>query len=230
MTQTLNCSFPPRHKNAHMTPTQIEWMSKEEAAVRLGSPERPLSPRRVLDHWAKDGRPQSSRARDPQTGQTVVRIHAGSVERFLTEKAAPAVMLRAEGGRTARIADPAGPARARASSARRVRGSRPRSPHTYGLTLQEAVDYSGLPAATLGSRRMAGGRLRALDVGRGRRGGRWRVRKVDLRDMDAFSLEPRNGLLPPGAAAVGADGMPRASRPLPSSRLRLAWRAAATIA
>jgi predicted site-specific integrase-resolvase len=62
------------------------------------------------------------------------------------------------------------------------------------LTLQEAVDYSGLPAGTL-LEFLLSGRLPAIDVGRRRRGGRWRIRQVDLRKLNAIPLEPHYKVL-----------------------------------
>lgn len=56
------------------------------------------------------------------------------------------------------------------------------------LTLQEAVEYSGLPAGTL-LEFLHSGRLPAIDVGRRRRGGRWRIRQVDLRKLSPIPLE-----------------------------------------
>ena len=46
------------------------------------------------------------------------------------------------------------------------------------LTLEEAVDYSGLPAAII-VHFIASKTLKAMNVGR-RRGGQWRIRRLDL--------------------------------------------------
>ena len=163
--------------------TQIKWVSKEEASARLS-----LSPRRVLE-LAQEGRIQSAKARDPKTGQNVVRIHAGSVERYLdglSEMPEPQE-CEAHADRT-----PArGPHANRTllallelvseTHAERTRSARP------WLTLSEAAAYSGLPASTLRGF-IVEGRLAALDVGSRRRGGRWRVRIIDLGTIEPVKL------------------------------------------
>lgn len=169
-----------------MTPTKIEWYSKEEAGVRLGSPERPLSPRRVLE-LAKEGRIESERFKDPKTNQMTVRIHAGSVERFLDGRNLPREVRE--------VSEPRPPqglqhceSSALAELVRVLRDGFAACPAHLWLTLSEAVDYSGLPAGTL-LELILSRRLPALDVGRRRRGGRWRIRQVDLRKLDAIPLE-----------------------------------------
>lgn len=177
-----------------MTPTKVEWYSKEEAGVRLGSTERPLSPRRVLE-LAKEGRIESERVKDPKTNQMIVRIRAGSVERFLDEKAAQPDALQTHYRRIPGAFQTHAPKCAQMlpnglSDLVRELCERcaPAEPAHLWLTLQEAAEYSGLPSATL-LEFIAARRLPVLDVGRGRRGGRWRIRKVDLREMNAFPLE-----------------------------------------
>jgi hypothetical protein len=160
-----------------MTPTKVEWYSKEEAGVRLGSPERPLSPRRILD-LAKEGKIQSEKFKDPKTNQMTVRIHAGSVERYLDERAkncdirGDRIRQNPTESDTIRLMD----------LVRGLREGCAAHPARLFLTLSEAVDYSGLPAATL-LEFLLSGRLPAIDVGRRRRGGRWRIRQVDLRKL-----------------------------------------------
>jgi len=165
-----------------MEATKVEWVSKEEAGVLLGSIQRPLSTRRVLE-LAKEGRLESGRTRDPNNGQTVVRIHAGSIERFLEQKRNPDP-----------VPAPRGVREPRASQAIARRGSEIMDlvrvlrdecaiagSARLWLTLSEAVDYSGLPQATL-LEFITTGRLPALEVGR-RRGGRWRIRRQDLKRL-----------------------------------------------
>lgn len=53
------------------------------------SPDRPLSPRRVLE-LAKEGKLASELVRDPNNGQMVTRINAGSVERYIYDRDTPA--------------------------------------------------------------------------------------------------------------------------------------------
>jgi hypothetical protein len=169
---------------------EIEWVSKEEAGVLLGTIGRPLSSRRVLE-LAKEGRIESGRVRDPNNGQTVVRIHAGSIERYLERKRNPDPIPTPR-----EVCEP----RARRAPSelvelvRQVReGCAIAEPARLWLTLQEAVEYSGLPGAIL-LEFIAGGRLPALDVGR-RRGGRWRIRKVDLRQLCPMPQEPGHAIL-----------------------------------
>lgn len=174
-----------------ITLTQIEWYSKEEAGVRLGTQERPLSARRVLE-LAKEGRIQSDRIRDPKTNQMSVRIHAGSVERYIDGRkvTVPCEVREVREPRTpqsfssqlaARTADLAQPAR-------------------LWLTLQEAVEYSGLPADVLRAF-ISIGNLPALDIGPRRRGGRWRIRRVDLERLEAIQITQY------GITQCGKDGL-----------------------
>lgn len=176
--------------------TTIEWVTKEEAGTLLGSIGRPLSSRRVLE-LAKEGRIDSGRTRDPNTGQTVVRIHAGSVERYLEQKRSPAPVPPPQ-AREVREPQPSHALARRGSELLELvrvlrEGSADREPAHLWLTLEESVDYSGLPAPIL-LRMIAGGQLPAIDVGR-RRGGRWRIRKVDLGKLDACSLKPAQEVL-----------------------------------
>jgi transcriptional regulator with XRE-family HTH domain len=74
--------------SAHIAHMIIEWISKEEAGVRLGVPGRPLSSRRVLE-LAREGKLQSQLVRDVDSGQMTTQIHAGSVERFRDVRNSP---------------------------------------------------------------------------------------------------------------------------------------------
>jgi len=157
----------------------IEWISKEEAGVRLN-----LSTRRVLE-LAKDGRLQSAKVTDPKIGQQVVRIQAESVERYLDALQmmpdpevrgghAEGTLIRPRAERTlSALLD-----LLRDSHADRTRKEIMR----LWLTLEEAEDYSGLPA-TLLLVWIKSGKLPAMDVGV-RRGGRWRIRRVDLEGVE----------------------------------------------
>jgi hypothetical protein len=159
---------------------QIEWVNKEEAGILLGTIGRPLSSRRVLE-LAKEGRIESGRVRDPNNGQTVVRIHAGSIERYLERKRNPEPVPSPRDG------SPDEPGMRQLREPHTSRGLKQlvnllrdgyadRMP--AWLTLTQAADYSGLPAGMLRDF-ICHGKLRALDVGI-RRGGRWRVRRMDL--------------------------------------------------
>ena len=168
-----------------MTGTQIEWISKEEAAARLE-----LSARRILE-LAKQGKIRSNRIISTATGQPVVVIHAGSVERYRDKLGDPliggdaACEPHAKGIATTRLTERAiGEMLDAVSHAIRTR---------YGLwlTLDQAADYSGLPAQILRDMVVAG-KLEAMDVGR-RRGGKWRIRRLSLERIE--SPPPVCGLL-----------------------------------
>jgi len=164
------------------------YVSKEEAAVLLGTIGRPLSTRRVLE-LAKEGRLDSARVTDPNNGQTVVRIARASVERYLEAKRNPMPIpepIEAE-AREVRA-----PQTSRAPISREMynvllkllAGEIPAesaiaTPAHLWLTLKEATDYSGLPADVL-ENSIGKGDIKAMFIGKGRRGGMWRIRKVDL--------------------------------------------------
>ena len=182
--------------------TQVEWLSPQEAGERLDK-----SPRRVLE-LAQQGKLQSSRVKHPQTGQQIVRIQAGSIERYLDEsKVIPEptacdshangiakhntkLMERAKGDRAIgnKTLEPIsiGEILGVISRATRTR-------YALWLTLDQAADYSGLPAAILRAW-VESGKLAALDVGR-RRGGRYRLSRRDLdgiRSASGLLLAPDN--------------------------------------
>jgi excisionase family DNA binding protein len=127
----------------------------------------------------------------------VVRIHAGSIERYLERKRQPEPVPNPKEREVREVREPQALARRGSELMELVRvlrdGCANRAPARLWLTLAEAADYSGLPAAIL-VRCITDGRLSAIDVGR-RRGGRWRIRKVDLGKIDAFRLEPTPKLL-----------------------------------
>lgn len=159
-----------------------QWITKEEAGARLGSPERPLSARRVLE-LAKAGRLQSTLVRDDNNGHMTVRIHAGSVERFIFERDNPS------NGEEKRAVQPRGPRNSHdphdlieqviryLATIARPALSAPSA--RLWLTITESAAYSGLPVTVI-SELIRQDRLKAMDVGRRRRGGRWRIRRVDL--------------------------------------------------
>lgn len=199
---------------AHMTTEQ--WISKEEAGVRLGSKQRPLSPRRVLE-LAKAGRLQSELVRDYNTGQMTTRINAGSVERFIYQRdnpPDPTPRPRAHNvamgdtvnglgvkGAIGPECDPGGHAKvSEESEPRASRGMIPvppglakrltqalagyaedaiAPPARLWLTLKEATDYAGLPQDVIEGC-IGKGEIKAMFIGKNRRGGPWRIRKTDL--------------------------------------------------
>lgn len=174
-----------------MKTTQIEWYSKQEAGERLGTPQRPLSPRRVLE-LAKAGKIVSDRFHDPKTGQMIVKINAGSLERYLDERGVRQSAPDLTAQTSQKTADPSTWTAADGITKRvselvqltkllREREPVPNDEPPSGrlwLTLGEAEDYTGLPATIL-LRMIQAGVLPTIDVGI-RRGGRWRVRRVDL--------------------------------------------------
>lgn len=132
-------------------PQPPAFLDKALAAQRLG-----LSVRRVLE-LSNIGKLGRKRVINHQTGRHQVVISAADVERMLAEqRAAPAPD----------------------SQALALRAPEPPAVLKLWLTLEQAEDYSGLPASVL-LMLIHYGDLRARDVGV-RPGGRWRVRKVDL--------------------------------------------------
>jgi len=170
---------------------EITFISKEEAGERLQ-----LSTRRVLD-LAKQGKIQSTRVIDPSLGKPVVRIHAGSVERYLDIRQAhqsghpPVLPAEPETPAISGIVTPRRSARRRHAESNawlteRAAGNYPEWHHIpLWLDLRQASAYSGLPAGIL-KRFVLSGELPALNVGV-RRGGRWRIRRIDLEQFEAAS-------------------------------------------
>lgn len=157
------------------------WLTKQQAAQILQVAEK------TIDRMAKSGKIQKELLKRPGQAPIVV-FHPGDIERFKPVVPAPysiwgnppLVMSDTESNLSK--CHEVGQVSTPMSKVSKVR-------LPLWLTLQEAVDYSGLPEAIL-REFIAGGRIPALDVGRGRRGGRWRIRKVDLRELDAFCLQP----------------------------------------
>jgi Helix-turn-helix domain len=160
----------------------IEWISKEEAGVRLGVPGRPLSSRRVLE-LAKEGKLQSQLVRDVESGQMTTQIHAGSVERFRDERSLQNRLIISDENADAQAREVRAPRAPQPSQAlallREVcEGLRAAPSARLWLTLNEAADYSGLPAAVL-LNFITLKKIQVLNVGR-RRGGQWRIRRAEL--------------------------------------------------
>lgn len=104
-----------------------------------------------------------------------LRIHAGSVERFLFERDNPQKEISEitpNGKRTEAIDQVIRYLAAIARPALSAPSAR------LWLTISESAAYSGLPAAVIVDF-IGKGKLTAMDVGR-RRGGRWRIRRMDL--------------------------------------------------
>jgi excisionase family DNA binding protein len=126
----------------------------------------------------------------------MVRIHAGSIERYLDRKRNPdpipepgeCEVREPHTSRTDRIAQ-----RAIRDFLELLCSRADSTPFRtpLWLTLDQAADYSGLPAQILREMVIAG-KLEAMDVGR-RRGGKWRIRRLSLERIE--SPRPVCGLL-----------------------------------
>ena len=142
-----------------------EYVSKDVAAKMLG-----LGIRRIMDISSKGERLPRYRREDPATRRETVMFLAADVEKLKAEwtpkpAAAVPVPVRSE-------AAAVGQHFRQASVSLPIPVARP------WLTLAEAQEYSGLPAAIL-LKLIESGKLRALDVGV-RPGGRYRVRRAGL--------------------------------------------------
>lgn len=143
-----------------------EYISKQLAAEALG-----LSPRRLLE-ISQSGEIKRRYARDPVTKRRQAIFRAEDVARLADAVASRKSAVRPETAALSHIRTlpPALPA--------------PEAPGRPWLTVDEAAEYTGLPASFLAAR-IADGKLAALDVGV-RAGGRWRVNR---RDLDAIAGE-----------------------------------------
>jgi hypothetical protein len=147
---------------------QVECVSKEEAAERLG-----LSERRVLE-YIQSGALRAEQRYNSTTKAWGSWVHAGDVERLRDERATPRAKKPAPTKEIAiRKKETALGATGPAISA----AGAPATGRAW-LTLDEGEAYTGLPAAFL-LRLIRSSALRALDVGV-RAGGRLRVKRSDL--------------------------------------------------
>lgn len=165
-----------------------KWITKQDAAEAIG-----VSTKQI-ERWAQDKEIQVVKWKRPEGGTRIVVCHPGDVERIARNRNPetetfvipkdqapvpngdlPARQLSAD--RLVQIL--AGALGTSQTSQTRLTG--------LWLTLQEAQEYSGLPVAILRVL-IETGRLAAIDVGV-RRGGRWRVRKIDLRRIDPASFQ-----------------------------------------
>jgi excisionase family DNA binding protein len=143
-------------------PKQMELLTKELAAEQLG-----LSVRRLMELSA-EGKPKRYREVDPETKREAVMFRFEEIKQMREEStAAPVPNALARVARRFAIEAPA-----EASAAAPSNGDRP------WVTLDDAADYTGLPASVL-QRLIEAGRLPAIDVGV-RPGGHWRVKRSDL--------------------------------------------------
>jgi excisionase family DNA binding protein len=147
-------------------PPATEYVSKEIAAKRIG-----LSVRRVLE-LSERGLLKRRTVRDPVTKRRQTVFREEDVNRVVTE-----------GNRrlTAYRGSAVGAAEVAAVPPLQAISAPPAVPDRPWLTIDEAANYSGLPASYL-LQMIAKQRLVALDVGV-RSGGRYRVAR---RDVDAI--------------------------------------------
>lgn len=166
---------------------QDTWLTKQQAAAQLQVAEK------TIDRMAKAGELQKQTFK--RAGQVpIVVFHPGDVERARVARAPQAFIVPETGGHMSAVSGhPVRDMSTRMSELSVVPVRR------LWLTLQQAADYSGLPTAVL-LEFIGAGRLPALDVGR-RRGGRWRIRQIDLRQLDARPSDLR-GMLTSSATAV----------------------------
>jgi hypothetical protein len=147
-----------------------EVLTTELAAERLG-----LSVRRLRE-LAQLGRIERHRQVDPVTKREATFFRAADVDRLRAELHPDPVAARAL------LALPPSPVPDSGSE-------HPRSANALWLTLDEAEDYTGLPVSILRDLIEAQA-LRAMDVGV-RPGGRFRVRRVDLDQIEGKYLTSR---------------------------------------
>jgi len=182
-TQTSKLSIP--------TTSPVEsWLTKRQASHILQVAEK------TIDRMAKAGELHKEMLRRP--GQVpIVVFHPGDVERAKTVRQKTFVMPETGVQRMADLeVSQVSTHMAKLSTPDSSQVSTPTSklstvPIQLWLTLQEAIEYSGLPGAILLDF-IGSGRLPSLDVGKGRRGGRWRIRKGDLRELRAPQIREQN--------------------------------------
>jgi excisionase family DNA binding protein len=141
-----------------------EFLSKAIAAKELG-----LSVRWFMDFADRRGI-EKIRRFDPETRRQATFFRAADIARLKAEGMPQPV--------TAAAAQPP----ARRQTAISIAAPPPPAQPRPWLTVAEGAEYSGLPASVI-LELVQSGRLRALDVGR-RPGGRYRVRRRDLDDLE----------------------------------------------
>ena len=155
----------------------VGWISKSEAARLLDKSER------TVLAMAADGRIQAKQEKDPTHGQKVTLFHAGDVARLaegLTTSVSLQVGTQAIANLPARLSDSEVVAQfKRAMFDGGAAVDRPLKPW---LTINEAAEYSGLPASTVRAL-IDAGQLPSLDCGP-RPGGRYRVKRADLDSIE----------------------------------------------
>ena len=142
-----------------------EYISKRRAAEALG-----ISPRRLLE-LSQSGKIKRHYHNDPQTDRRAAVFARPDVERLAAER------IQAAPQSATSLAIPCGTLR---PSSQAIALPAHEAHERPWLTLDEAYDYTGLPASFLASM-ITAGKLAALDVGvRLHTRGRWRVHRRDL--------------------------------------------------
>ena len=175
-----------RMSHAAKAPDTSAWPTHTEAATQLGTDER------TIRRWIESGRLKSSRRSRPGS-KPVVIIDPETIARVRAERRTPIVLNGQESETTAsdsgsmplaRIApdarDPFAGLAAHLAGLATFAAHYP-APSKPWLTLDEAVEYSGLTRGWLLNEAEAGqGSIEIRDMGKHTRGGRWRFLRDDL--------------------------------------------------
>ena len=156
------------------THSKPEYLSKAVASKRLK-----LSVRRLME-LSQAGKIERFRQFDPQTRRDATVFDAADIARLKAEWTPQPVKSSRALVRASRayLSGPQAPEWAQWAA----------KPVRPWLTIDEAADYSGLPASVLRKMILAG-QLKALDVGH-RAGGIYRVRRADLDDIQGSLCQP----------------------------------------
>lgn len=174
-----------------------EYLDKPQAAKRLG-----ISPRRLLE-LAASGRIKRHYLKNTRSQRKIVTFKTDDVERLARERDEQALLPPSyEPHSTSQLSLKVNKHKGTVHGgsdlaslatliSTKLLPAAPAGPPREWLTVEEAANYTGLPASfllelihkTMELKRLAGPRLPALDVGV-RPGGRWRISK---RDLDALS-------------------------------------------
>lgn len=162
-------------------PIPDEWITVEEAAKLRG-----VAPRTI---WrdVQLGRITTKKVRFP--GERVYRTLVKRID-VLAVKTSDAQVRELQGGQRAALVAPAQAQLAAALAAIAPKPAAEAPPKPW-LTLDQAAEYSGLPASFL-ARQIESGRLPALDILAGTKaaGRCWRVKPSDLDELPGVRCSP----------------------------------------
>ncbi len=155
------------------------WLTKKEAAERLGLSESRVAAMGVIGRLDQEIRPndiRTSRGRSPDSNQTVTLFNEGDVERVIFNRKNPAEVAKVP----ARLNKPSFEDLAMGAYVKSIQdasvSARP------WITVLEAAEYSGLSASAI-EKLIKSKQLAALDCGP-RPGGRYRVKRTDLDKLE----------------------------------------------